>query len=454
LNLSAEAQWSSKFKTAIASYIAKELAPRFAPDEIGRLTEATDRNIAEAIATESVKESYFPQIATTLTATQLQVYNISASILGQPELRYTEDESEFRHALDAIWTTATNNLLESVKPRFATVVEALTGGSPSAVHGYDNVFALPAAFKNFVGLWSDEDLDEPIYRYFIEAGNIAIDGHTTAYLRYITTAAAETLWTPSFIEALGAYLASQVAVRFAPEEASRANKRYETALVASLEADSFKEGPRPLAATRTLTTVYRTLYNTALDLLDLPPIISNDDESPRKVALDYALDHKAVETVLELISWGFARQSVKLTADDVVDPQWGFQNAFAVPSDMIRINAISGDEYFRNAIPYYREEDYFFCDVDSVYVSYVSSNFATALSSWPAYFHNLVAAEIAKRCGTVPGANIGKAMAKYKEYKSEAYNTDAQRNPPQVIATGSWVGARDWYPTRRNSRRP
>jgi len=452
--LSAEANWSSKFSRAVAAWIAKELAPRFAPEEKDRLAQEADKAIQEATASEAVKESHFPQIATSLSATALQVYNIAASALAVPELRYAEDESELRHALDAIYTTSTNFLLEAISPRFASVVEALSSPSASSEHGYDNVFTLPATYKQFLGLWSDELLDEPVTRYFLEGGTVAVQSHTTVYLRYISTSAAETLWTPSFIQALGLYMASQVGPRFKPEESSRANARYQAALQASLIADGIKETPRPLAGTRTLTTAYRNLYNTALDLANLPPIISNDDESQRKVALDYALDHGAVETVLELISWGFARQSVKLEYDDVVDPAWGYQYAFAVPSDMLRINSISADEYFIRSVPYLREEDYFYSDASPLYVQYVSTNHLTTLSAWPRYFYNLVAAELAKRLGTVDGADMTKAIAKYQEYKREAYNTDAQRNPPQVIASGSWTEARFRYPTRRNSRRP
>lgn len=450
----AESTWSPGFSTVVAAYIAKEIAPRFAPEQLERLSTEVDGKLANVIATEAEKEGRFPQVSVSLSATALQVYNIAASALAIPELRYTEDESELRHALDSIYTTSTDYLLEAIKPRFATIVEALASPAASSEHGFDNVFTLPALYKQFVGVWSDELLDEPVERYFLEAGTIAVQSHTTIYLRYISTAAAETLWTPSFVQALGLYLASQVGPRFAPEESSRANKRFEAALQTSMIADATKESARPLAGTRTLTTVYRTLYNTALDLANLPPIISNDDESQRKVALDYALDHGAVETVLELISWGFARNSVKLELDDTVVPAWGHQYAFAVPTNMLRINSISADEYFTHSIPYVREEDYFYTDVSPLYLQYVSDSHVTTLSAWPRYFYNLVAAELAKRLGTVPNADMTKAVAKYQEYKSEAYSTDAQRNPPQVIASGSWTDSRFRYPTRRNSRRP
>ena len=453
-NDSDEVDWTATFKDVVAACIARDLAPRFKPDASQALDAELTAKIAVASSIEGVKEvPRLPQASTSLSATALQVYNIAAAAVSQPELRFAADESELRHALDSLYENSTNFLLEQIRPRFATRVVELTGPATSTVHGFDNVFTLPADFKNFVGLWSDDLLDEPVERYFIEDDDIAVAHHATVYLRYVSTATAETEWMPSFIQALGMYLASQVAPRFKPEESSRANARFETAMQASIAVDGIKEASRPLAATRTLTTVYRSLYNKALEILKLPPIISNDDESARKVALDYAIDNEAVETVLELISWGFARKSVKLEADDVVEPAWGLQNAFEVPSDMLRIDAISGDEYFRYPATYMRQDDYFFCDCEDVYVSYVSSDHATALSSWPAYFTNLVAAELAKRIADKD--NLILAMTKYDEYKSEAYSTDAQRNPPQLITSGSWTESRfSGYPTRRDRRRP
>jgi len=446
--------FTPSFARLISAQLARASASRINPSRIQLLDQAYKEALAEVIAIESIKENDFivQKAAASLSTDQLAVYNVAAAALAKPEIRYIDDESALRLAIDAIYETSTNFLLEEVSPRFATRVVELSGGAPSAVHAYDNVFGLPADFKQLVGLWSDASLDEQIHRYFIEDDDIAIENHTTAYLRYISTATVEAEWAPGFVKALGFYIASQLAPRFAPDEASRANKRYEDALQVSIAADAVKESPRPTAGTRTITTAERGLYNTALELVDLDPIISNDDESDRKVKLDYALDHGAVLTLLGNISWGFARASAKLEEDDTVVPAWGLAKAFAVPSDMVRINSVSADEYFRFPTEYYREGDYFFADADPLYITYVSDNLVSAVSSWPRYFYNLVAAELAKKLGTIPGANISKAVAKYEEYKREAYNTDAQRNPPQVISTGRWNRSRDTWQRRRHER--
>ena len=447
--------WTPTFGRLVSAYLAKEVASRLNPSRIEIAEAAYEKALSVAISLEGIKENdIVPQVAaSSLSTDQLAIYNSTAALLGRAEFRHVDDGSGLRLAIDSLYALAEDDLLETIKPKFATRVAALTGGSPSAVHGYDNVFSLPADFKNIVELWADETLQTPITRYFLENTDIAIDGFSTAYIRYIIGTSAESAWSPSFKKAMAAYLAYELAPRYAPERSGDLGQLSERRTGLAIAIDGNKEPTaRPVETTYTLDNDLRGLYNKALQLLKLQPITSNTDESERKVALDYAMNQKAVETVFELVSWGFLYKTVKLGADDTVETAFAHEHTFAVPSDMIRIDKISADEYFRYPVEYVREGDFFYADTDEIYVRYLSNEQFTTLTTWPVYIFNLVAAELARSCGTLPGADLQNAEYKYKEYKSEAFNTDVQRNPPEVISSGTWTRSRNSWPTRRTQR--
>jgi len=447
--------WTPAFARLVSAYLARETASRLNPSRIEIAEAAYEKALLAVVQLEGIKENpIVPQAAAaSLSTDQLAIYNAAATLLGQPEFRHVDDGSALRLAIDAQYTLAEDDLLETIKPKFATRVAALSSGATSAVHGYDNVFSLPADFKNICELWADETLQTPITRYFLENISIAIDGYATAYIRYIIGTSAESAWSPSFKKAMAAYLAYELAPRFAPEMAGNLGQILERRIGVAIAVDGAKEPAlRPVEATYTLDNTVRTLYNKALQILKLPPITSNTDESERKVALDYAMNHKAVETVFELVSWGFLYKSVKLSNDDAVDPEFAYDYAFEVPSDMIRIDKISADEYFRYPAEYLREGSYFHADTDEIYLRYLSDEQVSTPNTWPTYVYNLVAAELARSCGTLPGADLQNAEYKYEEYKSEAYSTDAQRNPPEVISDGNWIRSRITWPMRRTQR--
>ena len=449
-------QFTPNFARLVSAYLAKEVASRINPSAIEHANEMFQQALANTIAIESVKENDFlPQkAAASLSTDQLKIYNLVAAHLGQQELRYIDDESALRLAIDNIYDLSRDYAMVRIKPRFATKTATLSSGSPSAVHAFDNVFAVPADYLDIVSLFSDEEMSEPITRYFIEDNNIAIRHHTTAVLRYIANDAAEADWSAPFAHAVAAYMAMELAPRFAPDLLRDLKESFRDALQASLSADENREPlTRPLPSIRTLTNAYRALYNKALEILELDPINSNDDESERKIALDYALDNKAVETVFELIAWDFPIKSVKLEYDTSVTPEWGYQYAFAVPSDLVRIESFASDEYFRNPVNYLQEGDYYFCDENIIYLKYVANTLFANPDGWPTYIFNLVAAEMARRSTRLPGTDKSHVEFKYQEYKEEAYNTDAQRNSPQVITEGNWNRARYTW-DRRHTRRP
>lgn len=452
-----EANWSTSVKHAIAAYISWMLAPRFAPEATDKIREVMSETLASAVEHDGVREREVrtQDISGSLSASQLSLYNQIAARLGQPELRFVDDESELRLAIDNVYGLARDYLIEQIQPLFATKTAILNSPAASAVHGFDNVFTFPNDYSGLLGVWTDEDMDERVHRYFIEEGTIAVDNHAAIYIRYSANAADEADWTPSFNRAMAEYIAWILSPRFTPDATNGLRTIYQEAMQAAVNVDRGREpDARPVPSTRALTDDLRSLYNKALELMKLPPLLSNDDESERRVAIDYALDNGAIETVFDLINWSYNVKQAKLEDDGVYAPTFGYTYRFAVPADMTRLYSISSDDRFLVPLErWYREGAYFYADVDEFYIKYLSTAQHTTTTDWPRYMFNLVAAEIARACCWLQGVDEQTVERKYQEYKYEAYNTDAQRQPPQVISSGSWTKARYSYETR-NRRRP
>jgi len=415
-----------------------------------------NETLASAIEQDGVRERQ-PRTqvaAASLSASQLALYNQVAARLGVPELRFVDDESELRLAIENVYKLARDYLIEQIAPLFATKT-ALLDTDLGSVQGYTYSYALPADYSGLLGVWTDSTMDERVHRFFIEEGTIAVANHAAVYIRYSANAADETDWTPSFERAMADYIAYVLAPRFDRERSRDHAKHYEEAIQAAIAIDSGREPqPRPLPTTQTLTDDLRDLYNKALQILKLPPLISNDDESERRVAIDYALDTGAIETVFDLINWNYNVKVAEIDEDGVYSPTFGYTYRFAVPADMTRLYGISADDRFLNPLSnWYREGAYFFADVQTIYIKYLSTDQHSTISAWPRYMFNLVAAEIARSCCHLPGVDYNHVERKYQEYKIEAYNTDAQRQPPKLISSGSWNRSRFNYETR-NRRRP
>lgn len=461
-NASSLSEWTPMFGKLVAAYLAKEAASRINPNRIEYAETAFQNALAVCIQYESVKENpIIPQKqAAALSATELEIYNMVAHELGRAEFRSTGDESGLRVAIDSVYDLVRDSALSIVKPRFATLTAQLTGGAASGVHGFDNVFPKPVGMVDIVSLWGDEDLSQPVERWFLEDNDIVVDSYTTAYLRYISNAATTEEFSPNFKQALACMLAQRLSPRFSPDTQRVVEERADKAVQVAIQIEGFKEPVRrPIPTTRVLDAEYLDIYNKALQIMKLPRLIDVNDESERRVALDYALDQGAVETVFELISWGFAYERAELDEDGIysvggVLPDFGFNYRFDVPADMVRIDKISANEDFNHPIEYIREGAYFYAYVNKLYVNFVSNDQVTTPNSWPRYLRNLVAAELARSCLDLPGVDLVHVENKYQEYKDEAYNTDAQRNPPQVISSGSWVTSRYDARDRRRNETP
>jgi hypothetical protein len=386
-----------------------------------------------------------------MAASKLSLYNTALLILGERRLESLYENREPRRVLDEFYAAgAIDYCLELAKPQFALKTAALTSPAASSAHALDYVYTFPTDMvttldKKLGGsFFSDAALEVPVNRYLIESRTVATEVATTLYARYICNSRAMSDWTPSFERVVSAYLAFMCAPRINPTKQGIAESRFKDALETAVLTDGVRASDlSPFAKTvGTLTDAFRLLYNRALSIVGLPPLLSALDDSAARTELDRAITQKAVDTILDVVGWNFACVTTKLTYDNTYTATWGFTYRHVVPAAMSRIDQIAADEFFRVPIDYRHEGGYFYSEHQYLYVSYVSTTWLTTPSTWPIYFWNFVAAELAKRVAHLPGANGENAEILYEQYKSEAFSTDAQRNPPQRISGGSWTGSR------------
>ncbi len=117
----------------------------------------------------------------------------------------------------------------------------------------------------------------------------------------------------------------------------------------------------------------------------------------------YLLDdeyNKSIRYCLEQGLWNHALRTTLLEPDDTNEPVFGYLYAFLQPDDYVRLNAISGNEYFNQTLEDYVEEGpYFLASINPLYVSYVSDGplYGYDLGRWPATFELAVEYELAYR---------------------------------------------------------
>lgn len=379
-------------------------------------------------------------------ATQLQIYNDAAILLGQTKLASLTEDRELRYQLDDVYNLgAADYCLQLVKPRTSTTTVKLNTPTTSAEHDLDSVHTLPADFIELVGVYSDSKLDQPISRYIIDGNTLACE-FGTIYLRYTSNSFAISTWSPVFVRVVSAYLASEVAANVAPDDYERLvglfQKRAEMAAKLEGEQEPVKRSAKP---TNTLTNTWRQIYNDALLILGLDQITSNDDDSNRRSKLDVTLDTGLVRNLMEDNAWNFGLKTQKMDYDPSLEPVWGYNYVFAKPSDLYRLEGVYLDEYLQYPLKDYHEEgDYWYSSYQTFYVEYVSSDYLTTPDLWPSFFRRLVAARMAKDAAMslrAEGADVQFAEMEWEKRESDAENNDAMISRPRKIAQGSWTKA-------------
>lgn len=204
------------------------------------------------------------------------------------------------------------------------------------------------------------------------------------------------------------------------------------------------------------------IFNQSLRLLKERKLASlSENREPRRL-LDEAWGdgstNGSVRRCLELGQWTFATRAVQIDYSPSIDPSFGYRYAFDRPSDMVKVAAVCSDEYFNNPLLQYVDEgDYWYADLQTIYVRYVSngSTYGTDLSRWPVSFEDLVAADLAFEIVgnlTQGESDISRVDKIRTRALTRARSNDAMNKPTAFTPTGRWIGARRGNINRGHNR--
>ena len=191
-----------------------------------------------------------------------------------------------------------------------------------------------------------------------------------------------------------------------------------------------------------------TLFNGANRLLGERRLRTLAEDRPSRRYLDDAWDDGIVDSCLEEGYWNFATRSVEIPASTTITPDFGYRYAFAKPDDYIKTGALCTDEFFDNPLLRYTDEaNYWFADVDIIYVQYISNDAAYGqnFALWPATFEKFVQVSLADEVKELVTGNDGKydrIQKALKDARINARSKDAMNQPQKMNPRGSWVTAR------------
>jgi len=188
------------------------------------------------------------------------------------------------------------------------------------------------------------------------------------------------------------------------------------------------------------------LYNDALLHISEERLASlTESRAPRR-ALDDAYD-TTLRYCLEAGFWNFAMRAVQADSSASVTPTFGYSFAFTKPDDIIRTLSMSSEATMKSPLlDIVDEPNYWYANVDPLYVKYVSSDTAYGLdlSIWPETFADYVAKRLAvKICKRVTGKDPDESLLRAENRaRADARSKDAMNEPPGFMPRGTWAMSR------------
>ncbi len=193
-----------------------------------------------------------------------------------------------------------------------------------------------------------------------------------------------------------------------------------------------------------------TLFNGALLECGERKLASLSEDVAARRYLDeaWAASNGAVNYCLGQGQWKFALRSVEIASSVSVTPAFGYQKAFERPSDHVRTVKLCSDEYMNVPLLQYSfEQNYFFADLDPIYLSYVSNDasYGADYSLWPDDFARYVelylATKVAKKL--VQDDEQRKTLfGLAKRALVDARSSSAMEGPTTFPPPGRWSSAR------------
>jgi hypothetical protein len=174
---------------------------------------------------------------------------------------------------------------------------------------------------------------------------------------------------------------------------------------------------------------------------------SSENRESRR-ALDDIWNRGGVRTCLSAGLWNFAARGAQWNFDPDITPPFGFQHAFQLPQDWVRWMMVCQDPYYSAPLLQYTDEgSYFYCDLQMLWVKYVSDDprWGMNLSMWPDNFQRYVEHYFGEAiCIRITGDEKKREAAAQQRdlFLKKAKSTDAMNESTAMIPPGMWRQAR------------
>lgn len=174
---------------------------------------------------------------------------------------------------------------------------------------------------------------------------------------------------------------------------------------------------------------------------------SNENRESRR-ALDDIWNRGGVRTCLSMGLWNFGARGAQWNFDPDITPPFGYQCAFQIPQDWVRWMMVCTDPYLSQPLLQYTDEgSYFYCDLQQLYVKYVSDDprWGMNLAMWPDNFQRYVEFYFGEAiCIRTTGDEKKRKDAEGQRdaFLKKAKSTDAMNESTSLLPPGQWSQAR------------
>lgn len=141
--------------------------------------------------------------------------------------------------------------------------------------------------------------------------------------------------------------------------------------------------------------------------------------------------------------WNFAKARAKL-AQLSAAPAFGFERAFQLPDDWLRVCTVHDNENASGGVIYAIEGRTLLSDASDIYLSYV--RLVSDVNTMTSDFRELLALKLAvDGCIPIVNSNTLKADLRdqLKDFMQGVRSTDAIEDYPKQMPNGSWITERD-----------
>lgn len=203
-----------------------------------------------------------------------------------------------------------------------------------------------------------------------------------------------------------------------------------------------------------------SIYNGALLMTGSRRLASLTENVESRRVLDDIWDNQGRQRCLEKGLWNHAMRTVQADYSASVAPPFGFRRAFDKPTDIVRLVSLCEDEFFTKPLYRYQDEgEYWFADLDTIYVRYVSNDasYGLDMSMWPESFTEYVegyfALKAIKRL-TDAKTDADDLKEDVRKLLVHAKANDAQKDPVGFAPATSWQRARSYGSSGRYRNHP